>query len=621
MNRLLKIIGRLSLVLTMSSGSLLMAAPQTTALVEFTYRGDESLKPEFTEFHTDLTTALEKSKRLRFVSPSEVNKAKASLKQDMADWDKEDAEAMAKTADADIVIFGSINQGGTDAQSGESCISIDVIAYTRERGEFVLEDTVEINEANHSQLASQTVSAVAEKIILGLYPITIAANDGGDIVLNYGKSYLSKGDVIDVMTEGEMVTDPATGIELGRKTMLLGKLEVTKTYRALSNARIISARSDIPVGAKCFIAETPKTRPPESRAVVAPASIAQSPTSIMTAVRQSNPLDYARANGMVNGQGKVKVAVGDFIYGQGVDLNTDTDHHGRVPVIKGNDGFLELGKVLFGDQFLLKAPSSRLGKSTQPGPLAYKSHVLRELISSRLTRTGQFDVLERSRLNEITREIELIESGVKGMFDKSKLSQVKLQGADYLVYGTITSMTAVRKNSTHLIHSQNTVNYEVKIEMRIVDMTTGQIVKSSAVSTSSYSTRREANLLGLIGSNSETGDGVSGLVENCAGALASEVVLTLRPVVVLDVDMETREILVNYGNSVLKPGDLFQIIEPKIFRDIYTAEIKSHSGQRIAIATVSSVQDGLSWLKIDDKKTDMARIQVGQICMPYTKSD
>lgn len=91
-----------------------------------------------------------------------------------------------------------------------------------------------------------------------------------------------------------------------------------------------------------------------------------------------------------------------------------------------------------------------------------------------LVNSGRFDIVERTRLREITDEYALTNTG---MVDSKTASVIgKLTGAQYLLMGSINSVTA-RKSKTSLA-GLGTNRYKVTadVSLRLVDVETGRIV-------------------------------------------------------------------------------------------------------------------------------------------------
>ena len=94
-----------------------------------------------------------------------------------------------------------------------------------------------------------------------------------------------------------------------------------------------------------------------------------------------------------------------------------------------------------------------------------------------LVNSGKFDVVERTRLREITDEYALTNTGLVDQTTAASIGH--LTGAQYLLIGSINSVTA-RKSTTSLAGA-GTNRYKVSatVSVRMVDVETGRIVLAS----------------------------------------------------------------------------------------------------------------------------------------------
>ena len=168
------------------------------------------------------------------------------------------------------ILLGAITQYGQEAsatqvggfgQSSEKAVmSVDIRVIDVEKGQIGFADTVTaeasgkggfsvggIGQAADSDesvllgdVMRKTAQSVTNLIVLNIYPIKIVTvQSNGEVMLSYGNSMLSEGNVLDVFSQGEAFTDPDTGEELGREEEFIGKLEVTSAQARFSKAKII----------------------------------------------------------------------------------------------------------------------------------------------------------------------------------------------------------------------------------------------------------------------------------------------------------------------------------------------------------------------------------------------
>jgi curli biogenesis system outer membrane secretion channel CsgG len=97
---------------------------------------------------------------------------------------------------------------------------------------------------------------------------------------------------------------------------------------------------------------------------------------------------------------------------------------------------------------------------------------LADLLLTSLVKSGRFDVIERSQIQQVLMEQDL---GLTGAMDESTAAEVgQLLGAEWVVLGTITSATQQNIDKFGYILAV----IEVAVDVRAVDATTGEIMLS-----------------------------------------------------------------------------------------------------------------------------------------------
>lgn len=113
---------------------------------------------------------------------------------------------------------------------------------------------------------------------------------------------------------------------------------------------------------------------------------------------------------------------------------------------------------------------------------------LTDMLTTELENTGKFDVLERSHVDEITKEIDF---GSSGYGDKDTFAKKgNLIGAQYLLMGEVTNFSYTEqrgapKNKVNLLGPNTIViqyqkQADVRVDFRLVDVTTGETIISQA---------------------------------------------------------------------------------------------------------------------------------------------
>lgn len=96
-------------------------------------------------------------------------------------------------------------------------------------------------------LLRQAAEAITAELTFSAYPPAVAQVDGDRIYINYGKPFLKQGQVVDLMTLGPPLIDPATGASLGRTETPNGSYRVEQVTATFSVARVENRGNRMPV--------------------------------------------------------------------------------------------------------------------------------------------------------------------------------------------------------------------------------------------------------------------------------------------------------------------------------------------------------------------------------------
>ena len=170
----------------------------------------------------------------------------------------------------DYILIGAITQygqeasatqvGGFGSSSEKAVMSVDVRVIDISKGQIGFADTItaevsgrggfqvggmgQAGDSDESVLLGdvmrKTAQGVTNLIVGNIFPIKIVrVQSNGEVMLNYGDSVLSQGQVLNVFSQGEAFIDPDTGEELGREEEHMGKLEIVSAQPRFSKAKII----------------------------------------------------------------------------------------------------------------------------------------------------------------------------------------------------------------------------------------------------------------------------------------------------------------------------------------------------------------------------------------------
>lgn len=211
------------------------------------------------------------------------------------------------------------------------------------------------------------------------------------------------------------------------------------------------------------------------------------------------------------------------------------------------------------------------------------------MLETALVKTNKFEIIERSRLDDVLGERAL---GMAGITDQNAgLSGV--QGVDYLIYGSITKLGETKKQTNFLIAglNKNDKVYEMGVDLRLVDVSTGKIVRAENVDLDSKSggsfTLGGLAGYGALGTSSSEGDPLGDIQRMTAIEVAGVVTLTISPIKVMAAQSDGT-IVLNYGEVVLQDEDYLRLFEVgEGFADPDTGEILGAEEIEIGIVQVT----------------------------------
>lgn len=191
-----------------------------------------------------------------------------------------------------------------------------------------------------------------------------------------------------------------------------------------------------------------------------------------------------------------------------------------------------------GNSFLLDENLDRIGKQAS------------DILAARLTESGKFLMFERQDLNKIKEEQDLANV------------TPKLVGADYLIIGSVSEFGRTTLSEVGIFSRNMKQRANATVNVRLVDVTTGQIIFSQEGSGESLS---EANRVFGVG---ESAGYDSKLDDDALSAAISKLVSNLienlldKPWMAYILDIQQGQIIISGGKSQgLKQGDTLKVMK------------------------------------------------------------
>ena len=231
------------------------------------------------------------------------------------------------------------------------------------------------------------------------------------------------------------------------------------------------------------------------------------------------------------------------------------------------------------------------------------------MIETAIIGSGKFRIIERARLATLLKEQGLGRSGMVTTNTKKKSGG--FEGVDYLIYGTITSISAVNKSNMGdnmlrgLLGGSRTqqsecFNTRVRMEadIRITDTNTGEVRYATRIS-------EEQESATVCGGGSQI-DSAS-LLRASADSIATGLVTTIFPIQVAAIQGDGTVIL-NYGAGAVERGDFLMVYGE-------TMEIPDPSGT----GTIKIDGEKVGAIQITDVQTSFSRaVQVTPFAVPLS---
>jgi curli biogenesis system outer membrane secretion channel CsgG len=227
-----------------------------------------------------------------------------------------------------------------------------------------------------------------------------------------------------------------------------------------------------------------------------------------------------------------------------------------------------------------------------------QANTLTQMIMTATAATQKFRVMERQQLDVLVQEQQRAKGGL--VTSRNGGAVGGFQGADYLIYGTITSLSVTKRadfgaalGMALLAGDKNTQpqncyagEVTLSLDVRIADGETGQIKYVKRID--------EKKKAGTVCGEGVPQVNATELFRSAADKVATGLVTSVYPIKVANAQVDGT-VMLNYGEGTVKLGDYLTIfrageavIDPDTGRTIGSSE------QRVGIVQITDVQSGFS---------------------------
>jgi curli biogenesis system outer membrane secretion channel CsgG len=229
-----------------------------------------------------------------------------------------------------------------------------------------------------------------------------------------------------------------------------------------------------------------------------------------------------------------------------------------------------------------------------------QSRTLTQMMLTAIAASQKFRVIERGQMDVLAQEQQRGRSGQVTTRNGGQTGG--FQGADYLIYGTITSLSVSKKSdlaaslglalvSGENARPQNCYSGEVtlSLDIRITDGSSGQIRYVKRID--------EKKKAGTICGEGVPQVNAAELLRSAADKVAAGLVTTVYPIKVANA-LGDGTLTLNYGEGTLKVGDYVTVFRAgEAVLDPDTGKAIGFSEERLGIAQVTDVQTSFSKAK------------------------
>ena len=185
-----------------------------------------------------------------------------------------------------------------------------------------------------------------------------------------------------------------------------------------------------------------------------------------------------------------------------------------------------------------------------------KSGNFQTMLETQMVKVGRFKIMERNRLDEV-----LSEQGLQAEFSDAG-TNMNLGAVDYLVYGSITKFGTKNKEIRTKNFATVKVIAEFGIDLKVVDATTGEIIRAETVDVTMETGSGMATK--GISTGDSAADPLADIQRRAAKKVAAAISESIFPIEVLTFREDSNAnccAYVNYGEAVLSVGDQLKVVE------------------------------------------------------------
>ena len=247
-----------------------------------------------------------------------------------------------------------------------------------------------------------------------------------------------------------------------------------------------------------------------------------------------------------------------------------------------------------------------------------QADTLSAMIESAIAGTGKFRMIERQQMGKLVGEQARAKGGMVTTNTPGRGGG--FEGIDYLIYGTITSISAKKADnigSTMLAGfmgnkgaSCTNTSATLALDIKITDTDTGEI---------KYVTHIDETQKAASSCSGQSNIDSALLIRSAAAKVASGLVTSIYPIQVAAVQGDG-QLMLNYGEGAVQPGAIMAVYSKgAVIRDPSTGEVIGSNESKLGLVRITEIVGRMS--KAVPATAFASAIPVGAIVRPASTDD
>lgn len=247
-----------------------------------------------------------------------------------------------------------------------------------------------------------------------------------------------------------------------------------------------------------------------------------------------------------------------------------------------------------------------------------QADTLSAMIESAIASTGKFRMIERQQMGKLVGEQGRAKGGMVTSNTPGRVGG--FEGIDYLIYGTITSISAKKADnigSTMLAGfmgnkgaSCTNTSATLALDIKITDTDTGEI---------KYVTHIDETQKAASSCSGQSNIDSALLIRSAAAKVASGLVTSIYPIQVAAVQGDG-QLMLNYGEGAVQPGAIMAVYSKgAVIRDPSSGEVIGSNESKLGLVRITEVVGRMS--RATPATVFAGSIPVGSIVRPASTDD